>query len=127
MGIKYKILYIDDEEVNLRIFKNTFRRDFDVVTLQSAKEALEVFNKEEFDIIITDQRMPEMTGVEFLSIIQKLHPSIPPNRLIISGFAQNEDIDQAFNSYNLYSFVSKPWKADELKTLILKAIEDGRG
>jgi len=70
--------------------------------------------------------MPEMTGVEFLSIIHKLHPSIPPNRLIVSGFAQNEDIERSFREYNLYSFVSKPWKADELRSLILKAIEDGK-
>ncbi|MDD2563575.1 MAG: response regulator [Salinivirgaceae bacterium] len=123
---KPKILYVDDEEINLRVFKSTFRRDFDVTLAQSAKDGFELFSNNDFDVIITDQRMPEMTGVELLKKIHETHPGIPPNRLILSGFSKDEDVDRAFNEYQLFSFVSKPWDANDLKTLILKAIEHGK-
>ena len=123
---KPKILYVDDEDINLRIFKNAFRRDFEVVLAQSAKEGFELFINNDFDVVITDQRMPEMTGVELLKKIQEIRPGIPPNRLILSGFSKDEDIDRAFDQYQLYSFVSKPWDADDLKAIILKAIEHGK-
>nr|HAD50189.1 two-component system response regulator [Algoriphagus sp.] len=66
---KIKILYVDDEENNLQAFKATFRRDYKIFLAISAKEGREILDKEEIDIIITDQRMPEETGVEFLESI----------------------------------------------------------
>ena len=123
---KPTILYVDDEEINLRIFKSAFRRDFEIILAQSAKEGYELFKNNQFDVVITDQRMPEMTGVELLRKIHETHPSIPPSRLILSGFSEDEDIDQAFKEYQLFSFVLKPWDADNLKALILKAIEHGK-
>ncbi len=123
---KPKILYVDDEEINLRIFKNAFRRDFEIYTAQSPREGLEIFKTTSVDIVITDQRMPEMTGVELLKKIHEMHPGIPPNRLILSGFSRDEDIDKAFNEYELFSFISKPWNADDLKAIILKALDHGK-
>ena len=126
MNAKPKILYVDDEEINLRIFKNAFRRDFEIFLAQSANEGFELFKNIKFDIVITDQRMPEMTGVELLKKIHETNPGIPPNRLILSGFSRDEDIDRAFNEYQLFSFVSKPWNAEDLKEIILKAIKHGK-
>jgi len=119
---KYTILYIDDEEVNLRLFKNSFRRDFDILIASSAREGLEILKNNTIDVVITDQRMPEITGVEFLKIVNERYPDIPPNRLILSGYSDADQIEKAFNEYRLYRFVSKPWNVDELKIIILEAI-----
>ena len=119
---KYSILYVDDENVNLELFYYTFRRDFIITLAESAKEGLKFLEKNSVDMIITDQIMPEMTGVEFLEEVQIRFPSTPPNRLMISGYARNEDIDKAFDNYQLSSFISKPWDANDVKNIILVAI-----
>jgi len=120
---KYIVLYIDDEEVNLRLFKNSFRRDFEVITANSAIEGLKILDHKNIDVVITDQRMPDMTGVELLEAINNQFPDIPPNRLIVSGFSQDEDIEKAFNHYRLFKFISKPWNYNYLKEIILSAIQ----
>ncbi len=122
MNDKYKILYVDDEEVNLRLFKNTFRRDFDILLANSAKEGLLILEKNKIDVVITDQRMPEMTGVEFLEIVNERFDDIPPNRLIVSGYSTNEAIEKAYKLYKLFRFISKPWRYEELKQVILDSI-----
>jgi DNA-binding NtrC family response regulator len=124
---KYNILYVDDEDINLRVFYNSFRREFNVFTANSASKGLEVLETTKIDLVITDQRMPDITGVEFLKIIHERYPEIPPNRLIVSGFAKDEDIELAFNNYKLFSFVSKPWDAESLKQIIFNAIQYGKG
>ncbi|EDY84147.1 hypothetical protein VDG1235_3777 [Verrucomicrobiia bacterium DG1235] len=122
---KYNILYVDDELSNLRVFKSTFRREFNILLAESAAEAVELLKTNKIDLLITDQMMPEMTGVELLHEIKKLFPNIPPNRVMLSGYAQPDDIDLAFEEYRLYKFISKPWDEDQLKNLIIEAIEAG--
>jgi YesN/AraC family two-component response regulator len=122
--MKFKVLYVDDEESNLRIFKDTFRRDFIVITANSALEALEFLAKEMVDVVITDQRMPGMTGVELLGEINKNFHEIPPQRLILSGFSEDEDIKKAFDEYKLRKFIPKPWDYDTLKKVIFESIEE---
>ncbi len=126
MQKKHKVLYVDDEEINLRIFKDTFRRDFDIHVAISGFDALEVLKKESVDIVITDQRMPGMTGVELLGKINSMFPDIPPNRLMISGYSEDEDIKKAFREYRLSKFVSKPWKYEELRKIINNAIKQDK-
>ena len=123
MTKKTKILYVDDEESNLRIFKDTFRRDFEIYLAISGRKALEILEQNQIDLIITDQRMPEMTGVELLEEINKRFPSIPPHRLILSGYAEDNDIKEAFEKYKLLKFVSKPWNYNEFKENIINAIK----
>lgn len=120
---KYIVLYVDDEEINLRLFKASFRRDFEVLTCESAKEALELLESQQVDVILTDQRMPEMTGVELLAEIDQKYPDFPPNRLMVSGYSRNEDIDKAFKDYKLYKFVRKPWNYEKLKNDIIESVE----
>ena len=120
---QFKILYVDDEIINLTLFKSVFRRDFDIITANSAKEALLLLEKYKVDVVITDQRMPEMTGVELLEEVNERFDTIPPNRMIVSGYSANEDIEKAFKLYRLFGFISKPWKYEELKNMILKLIE----
>jgi len=121
---KKTILYIDDEEINLRLFKATFRRDYDILIAKTASEGLEIISKSSVDLIITDQRMPEVTGVEFLAMVQKIYPQIPPGRLIISGYSDPEDIALAYKEYQLYKFISKPWDQNELQEIINKAMNN---
>jgi DNA-binding NtrC family response regulator len=121
---KKTILYVDDEEINLRLFKSTFRREYKILVAKTAKEGIEILSEHEVDLVITDQRMPDTTGVEFLSEVQKLYPQIPPGRLIISGYSDWDDIQLAYREYQLYKFVSKPWDQNELNQIIKKAINN---
>ena len=119
---KYKILYVDDEESNLRIFKDTFRRDFEIYLAISGRKALEILEQNNVDVVVTDQRMPEMSGVELLKEINIRFPYIPPHRLILSAYAEDKNIKEAFEKYRLYKFVSKPWDYSEFKETIINAI-----
>lgn len=120
---KYTILYIDDEESNLRVFKNTFRREFTIYLASSAQEGMEILNRSNIDVIITDQRMPGKTGLELLKEIHVMFPDIPPHRLMISGYTAPFDIDTAYKNYGLFRFISKPWEADELRQIIFDVIQ----
>ena len=121
---KKNILYVDDEAVNLRLFSATFRREYNVYTATSANEGLKLLEENDMDLVVTDQRMPEVTGVEFLSKVQKLYPGIPPGRLIISGYSDPEDIERAYKEYQLYCFVPKPWDQEELREIFVKAMQN---
>lgn len=119
---KITVLYIDDENINLRLFKSTFRREFIIHTAISAKEGLNILKTKKIDVIITDQRMPDMTGVELLKVIQEQFPYIPPSRLILSGFGETETIENAYKNYNLHKFITKPWDKNNVRQLIYESI-----
>ncbi len=118
---KIKILYVDDEENNLQAFKATFRRDYKVFLAISAKAGEEILSKEEIDIIITDQRMPEKTGVEFLESIIPVHPK--PIRLLLTGYTDIQAVIDAINKGQVYHYLTKPWEEDYLRTVIKNAFE----
>ncbi len=118
---KLTVLYIDDEEINLRMFKSAFRRDFLILIACSALEGLTILEKEPVDILITDQRMPEMTGVGLLREVAQKFPATRPVRLIISGYSADQDIQEAFKNYKLFRFIPKPWDETLLKNIILEA------
>lgn len=112
---------MDDEPQNLRVFKFSFRRHYDVVTCTSAEEALNRLREEKFHLVVTDQKMPGMTGTQFLQTIKPLYPDVIT--LIITGFSDINDIQDAINKCGIYSYVTKPWEAGELKLTLDKAIE----
>lgn len=120
MSEKYNILYVDDEPDNLVVFKSSFRREYNVYTTTSPKEALELVQSKEFPIIITDQRMPDITGVDFL---QMLPPHINNIRMILTGFADVEVIIDAINEGRIYRYISKPWVKEELQVALKNAID----
>lgn len=117
------VLYVDDEELNLTVFRCTFRRDFNIITSLSPVKALEMLEQQKVDVIITDQKMPEMTGVQFLKVVNDRFPGVPPGRIIISGYSSNAEIDEAFSRYRLYRFITKPWNGDQLKKIIYESIQ----
>jgi len=119
--IKPTVLYVDDEESNLRIFKTAFKRHYEVFTAVSGEEGLEILKENDIHIIITDQKMPKMTGIEFLEKVLPLYPD--PIRMILTGFSDVEAIIRAINSGRVYRYITKPWNKDELKITIDKAVE----
>jgi response regulator RpfG family c-di-GMP phosphodiesterase len=120
---KIKILYVDDEKSNLVAFKANFRLDFDIEIAESGKEGLELLkSKKLFNIIITDQRMPEMTGVEFLESIMESHPD--PIRILLTGYTDLQTVIEAVNIGKIFQYVTKPYKEDELKKIILNSFEE---
>jgi phosphoserine phosphatase RsbU/P len=118
---KYSILYIDDEEHNLISFKSTFRREYNIHVATSGKAGLEIMEQDEIQLVITDQRMPEMTGVEFLEKVKLLYPDCI--RMIMTGYSDMDAIIQAINKGNIYRYISKPWNRAELKITIDSAFE----
>lgn len=121
---KYRILYVDDEVDNLIIFKAAFRRYYDVYTASSAREGMELLKAHDIQVLITDQRMPEITGVEFLENVISDYPETI--RMILTGFSDVEAIIQAINKGRVYQYITKPWDTDELKITIDNALESYR-
>lgn len=115
------ILYVDDEQGNLLAFVATFRKFYDnIYTVTSAKEGIEIMRKHPIDVVLTDQRMPDMTGVQFLEAITPEFPDTP--HLIVTGFTDIDAVINAINSARVFRFIKKPWDKDELKRYIDQAI-----
>lgn len=118
---KFSILYVDDEDINLRVFQSTFEDEFEVFTANSGDEGIKIFENENIDLIITDQRMPEMTGVEFLKRVIDLNPE--PNRILLTGFSDIDALSSAINEGKIYQYINKPWDESDLKPVIYQALE----
>ena len=113
------ILYVDDESNNLVSFKALFRMKYKVLTENGAEEARKILETTPVNIIITDQRMPFMTGVEFLESILSVHPD--PIRILLTGFADMNAVIEAVNKGKIFHYLSKPWNEDELDKTIQDA------
>lgn len=119
---RYHILYVDDEENNLIVFKNAFFRDYEVHTALSAEDGLSILDQYIIHIIITDQKMPGMTGVEFLEKVVETHPDTM--RLILTAYSDIDFIMRAVNKCGIYRYILKPWDTRELKIIIDKALQN---
>jgi len=119
---KPKMLVVDDEPDNLDLLYRTFRREFHVLRADSGLNALSILATEgEVAVIISDQRMPEMKGTEFLS---KTVPQFPDTvRIILTGFTDVEDLVEAINSGQVYKYITKPWDPNELRAVVQRAAE----
>ena len=116
---KITILYVDDEENNLFSFKATFRIKYNVLTALSGDGALAILEKTLVHIIVTDQRMPEMTGVEFLEKVLEKYPD--PMRILLTGYADMDAVVDAVNKGKIFHYLAKPWDEDELDLTIQSA------
>ena len=112
---------MDDEVNNLNSFKAVFRHDFEVFTAISAKEGRKILDSTEIGVIITDHRMPVMTGIEFLESIIQAYPDTI--RILLTGFADINAVMDAINRGQVYKYLVKPWQNDELKMYIENALE----
>lgn len=118
---KIRILYIDDEIHNLTTFKANFRTDYEIYTCPCAMDGFKVLEEKDIEIIITDQRMPVMTGVEFLESIVDQYPDVI--KIIATGYTDIEVVINAINKGRVNYFIFKPWNLDELKAHIQKMYE----
>src|SRR5580698_1280092 len=119
--MSFGVLYVDDEINNLNSFKAAFRRDFDIHVAQSAREGRKILDNHEIGVIITDQRMPGMTGIEFLESILPIYPDTI--RILLTGFSDINAVMDAINRGQVYKYLVKPWQNDELKMYIQNAME----
>ena len=119
---KPKILVVDDEPDNLDLLYRTFHHDYKVLRAVSGPAALEVLAKEgDVAVIISDQRMPLMSGTEFLSLTATQYPDII--RIILTGYTDVDDLVEAINAGKVFKYVTKPWEAEELKALVRQALD----
>ncbi len=118
---RIRVLFVDDEEHNLKSFRSAFRRDMDVLIANSGPEALELLKKESVHVIISDQRMPGMTGSEFLAIARERSPSAM--RMLLTGYADMEAVIAAVNNGGIYAYATKPWDENDIRLRINQAYE----
>jgi CheY-like chemotaxis protein len=122
MADRPRILVVDDEEAILETMTYTFEDHYEVLTSSSAREALALLEKEgPVAVVISDQRMPEMTGVEFLARVFAMHPTTV--RIILTGFADMDAIIRAINDGHVYAYITKPWEPDQLKQVVRRAVD----
>lgn len=114
-----KILYVDDEHDNLLTFRMSFRKCFDVIVSSNPHEALSLIKKSEISVVLTDQRMPGMTGLQLAEKIIKIRPEIPI--IILTAYDDREAMMDAIKLGGIFRYVMKPWNIEELKQTILNA------
>lgn len=114
--MKYKILVVDDEPANLNLLERLFSPHYDVVKAGSGPEGLEMLARHDISLIISDQRMPGMTGIEFLQKAAEMRPQCV--RIILTGYTDAGSLIEAVNSRVVYKYVTKPWvNSDLLQTV----------
>jgi len=118
---EYPVLYVDDEQENLRIFELTFRREFSVLTASSGPEGLEMLNRQPIALVLSDHRMPDMTGVEFLSRARELDAKTL--RILVTAYGDAATLQSAINSGHIYRFVPKPWTPEDMRITLRRGIE----
>ena len=119
--MKHRILIVDDEPANLRMFERLFRDNHDVITATSGLEALEMLDQYNVALIISDQRMPGMTGIEFLKRAAQMRQQTV--RIILTGYTDVTDLVDAINSGVVYKYITKPWVNTDLLQTIQRAVE----
>ena len=117
----YKLLIVDDEQANIRLLERLFRQDYYCLTACSGEEAMEILDQHEVAVIITDQRMPRMTGVELLKRSAKRRPHMV--RILLTGYTDLEALIEAVNCGLVYMYINKPWNNDDLKLRVSRAVE----
>jgi len=110
---RHKILVVDDEAANLRLLKRVLSDDYEVIGAESGAQGLEVLKQHAVSLIITDQRMPGITGVQLLE--QSLSVCPQAIKILLTGYTDVQALIDAINSGKVYKYISKPWDADELK------------
>ncbi|AKJ29655.1 response regulator [Caldimonas brevitalea] len=117
---KPSLLFVDDEPSILVALRVVFRTGYDVVTTTDAHQAVELLKQKRFDVIVSDQRMPEMTGVQLLRHACELSPDT--TRILLTGYSDADAIVGAINEGEVYRYAQKPWDNATLKALVDEAV-----
>ncbi len=118
---RYPILVVDDEQDNLDAFRFNFRKTFDILTASGGAEALQILEDKEVAVVVTDQRMPKMTGVELLREVRSRQPEAVG--IILTAFTDVDVLVEAINLGQVYRYITKPWDAKEVRGVLQYAIE----
>lgn len=122
---KRTVLFVDDDEIVLRSLERGLLDEseiFDQLFAKSGQEALEILEKEQVHVIVTDMRMPGMDGLDLLKIVREKYPDIL--MIVLSGYTDMPALLEEFNKGEIFEFVPKPWKLEkDLKKVVLKAID----
>ncbi len=118
---RHKILVVDDEVPNLRLLRRVLSEEHDIFEAASGQEGVSLLEKEEISLIITDQRMPSMTGVQLLEQSLKIRPDAI--KILLTGYTDVQALIDAINAGHVYKYIPKPWDADELKLTVRRALE----
>ena len=123
MSKKPTVLFVDDEEQILKSLKRGLLDEpYKKLFANSGKEAIEILDKEEVDVIVTDMRMPEMNGLELLKIVKVKYPDII--RMVLSGYTQVTTLLTAINQGEIFKYITKPWKLEEeFKPAVREAVD----
>jgi putative two-component system response regulator len=118
---KFKILCVDDEPDVVSTLRRAFRKDYEVVTTTSGAEGLELIKSQSFDLIISDQRMPEITGDVLLKFAMEKQPEAI--RILLTGYSDMESLVKCVNEAGIYKYISKPWEPEMLRLTVVRALE----
>ncbi len=118
---KHCLLVVDDEPDLVQSVKDLLRFDYKVLAATRATEGLEIMRQEKVHVVMSDQRMPEMTGFEFLKHLRDGYPDTV--RLLFTAYADLNAVTDAINQGNVYRYISKPWEPDELRTILRQAVD----
>ena len=113
------VLYLDDEAHNLTAFRAAFRRAFHVHVTTEPTEAVRILKEHPIEVIISDQKMPALSGVEFFELVMPDFPD--PVRMLLTGHADIDAVIDAINKGQIYKYISKPWNESELYALVEEA------
>ena len=119
---KHCLLVVDDEPDVCDSVHDLLRREFRVLKAHGAEEGFKIMREEEVHIIMTDQRMPQITGVELLKKIKARNPKAV--RMLFTGYADLESIIAAINQGHIYQFLRKPWQPEDLLSAVRQAAEE---
>lgn len=117
----YNVLYIDDDEIMLYIFERSFKEHYNIILADSPEKGLEELENQDIDVVISDNAMPNMTGIELLKIVTEKYPD--KGRILTTGDNTPETIKEAINDAGVHQFVSKPWEKENLHFALKKTIE----
>ena len=118
---KYPILIVDDEQDNLDAFRFNFRKTFTILSATSGPEALQLLEENDVSVIVTDQRMRKMTGLELLNEAAAVRPDAMG--IILTAFTDVDVLIESINLGRIYRYITKPWDAKEVRGVLVQAIE----
>lgn len=118
----YTVLYVDDEPANLRSFKSAFRRIYNVHIADHPIKGMEIVKEIDIDIVVSDHRMPDLIGTDFLREVSKYNAKI--KRIILSGFVKKEELKEANDEFGIHAYISKPWDFDNVQEIFQRLLSE---
>jgi len=115
------LLFVDDEADVVDLLGQLFRRSYDVITARSGAEALEMLRTRRIDLLVTDQKMPEMTGLELVAAARA--QAFDVTAILLTGYTDPDDLIAAINSGHIYRYLTKPWEVRDLMLAVQQALE----